>query len=104
MAVLSYFVIRTAFTNLGRMQGIICCIVVLCIYFGWITIGMFRSSKETNLSPLIDDYELANKRCVSDEVCPTSGGKGIFSFFSGGGNITNKLKNMNKNMNKSGKK
>jgi hypothetical protein len=104
MAVLSYFVIRTAFTNLGRMQGIICCIVVLCIYFGWITINMFKSSKETNLSPLIDDYELANKRCVSDEVCPTSGGKGIFSFFSGGGNITNKLKNMNKNMNKSGKK
>jgi hypothetical protein len=97
MAVLSYFIIRGAWRNMGQTSGIFCCIVVACIYFGWITIDMFKTVKETNLSPLIDDYQLANKKCHSDEVCPkVATSKGMFSFFSGGGNITNKLKNMNK--------
>jgi hypothetical protein len=97
MAVLSYFIIRGAWRNMGQTSGIFCCIVVACIYFGWITIDMFKTVKETNLSPLIDDYQLANKKCHSDEVCPkVAASKGMFSFFSGGGNITNKLKNMNK--------
>jgi hypothetical protein len=96
MAVFSYFIVSKAWTNLGQTSGIFCLLVVACIYFGWITIDMFKSIKETNLSPLIDDYEPAQKKCISDEVCQTNGGGGMFSFFSGGGNITRKLKNMGK--------
>jgi len=98
MAVFSYYIVSKAWTNLGQTSGLFCLLVVACIYFGWITIDMFKSIKETNLSPLIDDYEAAHKKCISTEVCQVNpgGSGGLFSFFSGGGNITRKLKNMSK--------
>lgn len=103
MAVLSYFIIKSAFTNLGRTKGILCCVIVACIYFGWITIDMFKNVKETKLTPLIDDYEQATRDCVSDEPCSiaqSSSGGGFLSFFTGGGNIARKLKKIGKGMKK----
>jgi hypothetical protein len=103
MAVFSYFIIKSVFSNLGNTTGILCCIIVACIYFGWITIDMFKSVKETNLTPLIDDYGQASRSCVSDAPCSiaqASPGGGFFSFFTGGGNIARKLKKIGKGMKK----
>lgn len=103
MAVLSYFIIKDAFANLGKTTGILCCVIVACIYLGWITIDMFKSIKETKLTPLVDDYEQATRDCVSDEPCSigqASSGGSFLSFFTGGGNIARKLKKIGKGMKK----
>jgi Na+/H+-dicarboxylate symporter len=91
MAVFSYYIIMSAFANLGTNSGILCCLVVACIYFGWIAIDLFRSVKETNITPVIGNYAQAIKECFSTEGCTSSGAK-----LTGGGNLFRQLKKLNK--------
>jgi hypothetical protein len=90
MTVFSYFMLINAFTILGSTSGICCLIVIILIYYHLISIDIFKSVKENNLSPVTNDYRQAIKKSTSSETCNISGG--------GGTNITNTLKKLAKNM------
>lgn len=59
---ISFFVILSAFSNLGTVAGIFSIITILLIYFGRIGINIFKPIPEMNLSPVVSN-EQADKTC-----------------------------------------
>lgn len=82
--ILSILIIISAFSNLGNIPGAFCLIVVLLIYFGFVSIDIFKEKEETNLSKLTS-FDQANKKCkyLSNYIYTQLLNK--IPFFSGGG-------------------
>ena len=99
MVIFSIFVVSSAFTYLGIMNGIVFLIGVLCIYFGVLKMDLFKQSIETNLTPFTVTKEIQAKRTV----CTTSEAKEkhglLYQMVFGkqsGGKLINDLKKLNK--------
>lgn len=97
---ISYFLISSAFSKLGTMAGIFSILTVILIYFGIISINIFKPVTENNLTPVVS-YDQAKKNCI-----PTKSANNLSNFFGlfggdqKGGNITKILKKIAKNQDK----
>ena len=102
MSVFSFFVITSAFANLGTISGIFSLITLGLIYAGIISIDLFKTSSEDGLTKLAS-YAQAKKVCNYMEAKKEHHGllyNLIFGNQSGGKNLTNELKKIGKNLSK----
>ena len=93
---ISLFMISLAFSNLGVMPGIFSIITLILIYYGIISINIFESIPERNLSPSVS-YEQAKKTCPATNKNEVKHGF-LYNLVFGqkGGNITKQLKKIGK--------
>jgi hypothetical protein len=99
MALFSFFVIVSAFTKLGTVPGIFSILVLALIYFGTISIDIFKAINKDNLSPVVS-YEQAKKTCSFKEQSKEKHGLLYDILFGGqkGGNLTKELKSIGKRL------
>jgi hypothetical protein len=99
MIIFSLFVVSIAFTKLGTAPGIFSIITLLLIYFGLISIDIFKSVEKENMSPIVS-FEQAKKKCVGSEFIKSS--SGFLGSLLGlkGGSISKELKNASKILSK----
>jgi hypothetical protein len=98
MGIISFFVIVSAFGKLGPIPGIISIVTFTLIYFGIISIDLFKPTNKDNLTALASDSQ-AKKTCSFKE--PTKGKHGfLYNLLIGqkGGNITKELKEIGKKL------
>jgi hypothetical protein len=98
VSIISLFVILNAFSKLGALPGIFSIITLALIYYGVISINIFQSIPEKNLTPSVS-YDQATKSCVNKGEIKEKKGY-FFGLFGGqkGGNITKELKKLGKNL------
>lgn len=101
MSIFSFFVIVTAFGSLGTIPGVFSIITLILIYFGIITIDLFKPNSEDGLTSLTS-YKQAIKTCnpLGKNVAKENHGLLYDLIFgqNGGGNISKELKNIGKNL------
>jgi hypothetical protein len=101
MSIFSFFVVVTAFGSLGAIPGIFSIITLLLIYFGIITIDLFKPNNEGGLSALTS-YKQAKKSCNYPDKNAAKEKHGLLYDLmfgqNGGGNISKELKNIGKNL------
>lgn len=99
MIVFSIFVISAAFTKLGTAPGIFSIITLLAIYFGLISIDIFKPVERESMSPVVS-FEQAKKKCLGVELI--KGSSGFLGSLLGlkGGSISKELKNAGKILSK----
>lgn len=100
-SIISLFVIISAFSNLGTIPGVFSLITLLLIYFGILSINIFKPINENNLSKLVS-YDQAKKTCkVNNNLFSNIFNKINIPFFSGGGKIlVNEINKLSKKINK----
>lgn len=100
MGTFSFFVIVSAFSNLGIVSGIFSIIVLLLIYFGTISIDLFNPIKKDNLSPLVS-FTQAKKTCSYKESAREKHGL-LYNLLFGqkGGTIVKDIKELGKRLSK----
>lgn len=98
MGIFSFFVIVSAFSKLGTVPGIFAVLTLALIYFGILTIDIFKPINKENLSPEVS-YEQAKKTCSFKEPVKEKHGF-LYDILLGqnGGNITKELKNIGKKL------
>jgi hypothetical protein len=98
VSIMSFFIILLAFSKLGTMPGILSMLTLGLVYWGIISINLFKPNNETNLSPLVS-YEQATKKCSFTKSKGEKHGF-LYNLLLGqsGGNITKELKKINKNL------
>lgn len=98
VGIISFFVIALAFANLGVVPGIISIVMLGLIYFGIISINIFKPIAETNLTPSVG-YAQATKKCSFTKSKESKHGF-LYNLLIGqkGGNITKELKKINKEL------
>lgn len=89
--IISFFVIISAFANIGITPGIFSILTIILIYFGIIPLGMFQSTKFENLSK-ITNFKQAEKVCNSNKQSVL---ENVFGS-QNGGNIIKELKKISK--------
>lgn len=97
VSIISLFVVFLAFSKLGSIAGVSSIITLCLVYYGVISIDMFKSIPEKNLTPSVS-YEQAKKTCSGKR---STGKHGFFSNLllgQKGGNITKELKKLGKNL------
>jgi hypothetical protein len=62
MSIFSILVVTSAFANLGTIPGVFSIITIILIYWGIISIDLFKGNKDSNLSTLTS-YDQATKIC-----------------------------------------
>jgi hypothetical protein len=99
MIVFSIFVVSIAFTKLGTAPGIFSIITLLAIYFGLISIDIFKPVERESMSPVVS-FEQAKKKCLGVELI--KGSSGFLGSLLGlkGGSISKELKNAGKILSK----
>jgi hypothetical protein len=80
VALISFFVVMAAFSNLGIVAGIFSIITILLIYFGRIGLNIFKPIPEMNLSPVVSNDQ-ATKKCETQSKSFLG-----FNIFGGKGN------------------
>jgi len=98
VSIISVFLVLLAFSKLGTVPGVFSIITVLCIYWGVISIDIFKPISETNLSTSVS-YDQAKKTCSAKPASKESHGF-LYNLLLGqkGGNITKELKKIGKNL------
>lgn len=98
VTLISLFLISLAFSNLGTGPGIFSIITVGLIYWGVISIDIFKPIPENNLTQVVS-YEQAKKTCSTKFLSQKKHGF-LYNLIFGqkGGNITKQLKKINKNL------
>ncbi len=99
MAVFSIFVISAAFNKLGTAPGIFSIVTLLAIYFGLISIDIFKPIERESMTPVVS-FDQAKKKCVG--VVQTNSSSSFLSSLLGlkGGSISKELKNASKILSK----
>jgi hypothetical protein len=99
MIIFSLFVVSIAFTKLGTAPGIFSIITLLAIYFGLISIDIFKPVERESMSPVVS-FEQAKKKCLGVELI--KGSSGFLGSLLGlkGGSISKELKNAGKILSK----
>jgi len=99
MCILSFFVIVSAFSNLGTIPGVFSIVTLFLIYWGTISIDIFKPIAKEDLSPLVG-YKQAKKTCSNDGKSKEKHGL-LYNFIfgqKGGNNITKDLKKIGKQL------
>jgi hypothetical protein len=100
MSIFSFFVIISAFANLGTIPGVFSIITLGLIYWGIISIDLFKETSEEGLSKLAS-YDQAKKVCNFTEAKKDNHGllyNLVFGNQSGGKNLAKELKKIGKNL------
>jgi len=101
MGIFSFFVIISAFSKLGTIPGVFSIVTVMLIYWGIITIDIFKPISKENLSPL-SSYKQAKKTCSNDIKEKAAEKHGLLYNMLFGGkreeNIAKDLRNLGKNL------
>jgi hypothetical protein len=97
MTIFSIFVITSAFTNLGTVPGIFSIITLILIYFGIISIDLFKENKNENLTALTS-YDQANKICNFKMNKETHGNLYKWLIGQKAGGIAKELKKIGKHL------
>lgn len=98
MGIFSFFVIVNAFGRLGLIPGIFSIIVLALIFFGIISIDLFKTINRDNSSPLVS-FNQAKKTCSFKELPKEKHGF-LYRLLFGqkGGNITKEIKSVGKRL------
>ena len=99
ISIFSFLVIVSAFSKLGAIPGGVSILVVALIYFGIISIDIFKPIHKEQLSKIVSTNQ-AKKTCTYNDSLPSKSG-GLYDMLfgqSGGGNITKELKNIGKRL------
>lgn len=98
VSIISLFVILLAFSKLGVVPGIFSIITLGLIYWGILSTELFKPINETNLTPVVG-YNQATKKCIFVKTKKDEHGF-LYNLILGqkGGNLTNELKKINKNL------
>lgn len=98
ISIFSFLVIVSAFTKLGTIPGVVSIVTVALIYFGIISIDIFKPINKEYLSKLVSNKQ-AKKICSYNETLQSKHGA-LYSMLFGqsGGNITKELKNIGKHL------
>lgn len=99
VSLISLFVVSLAFAKLGTVPGIFSIITIGLIYWGIISISLFKPISETNLSPAVS-YDQAKKTCSNIKTGKQSHGL-LYNLLigqNGGNNIKKELKKIGKNL------
>lgn len=99
ISIFSLFIVLLAFSNLGVIPGIVSVLVIALIYWGIISIDVFKPIPETNLTPSVS-YVQAVKKCSSIRKGEKHGFLYNLLFGQKGGNITKDLKKLRTTLNK----
>jgi hypothetical protein len=95
MSIFTLLIVISAFANLGTVPGIISFAILICIYFGFVSIDLFNPKVEPNLSTLVSNKQ-AKKMCHLNEPLKKKHGL-LYYLFSGGANDLKKdLKKLSK--------
>jgi len=87
-SVISLFVVLCAFANLGGLAGGLSILTIILIYFGMVSIDIFNSINEENMSK-VTSYEQAKKTCkVAKSVEIMNFFKSLNPFSGGGKKLT----------------
>lgn len=99
MIVFSIFVVSVAFSTLGTAPGVFSIITLLAIYFGLISIDIFKPIERESMTPVVS-FEQAKKKCLGVE--PVKSASSFLSSLLGlkGGSISKELKNASKILSK----
>jgi hypothetical protein len=98
MTIFSIFVITSAFANLGTISGVFSIITLILIYWGIISIDLFKENKDMGLSAL-SSYDQAKKICNFKDNKAKHGT--LYNWIigqEGGGNIKQTLKKIGKDL------
>ena len=99
-SVISLFVVLCAFANLGGLAGGLSILTIILIYFGMVSIDIFNSINEENMSK-VTSYEQAKKTCkVAKSVEIMNFFKSLNPFSGGGKKLTDEIKKIGKQINK----
>jgi hypothetical protein len=98
VTIISIFLVLLAFSNLGTVPGVFSILTVALIYWGVISINIFKPVSEQHLTEAVS-YDQAKKTCTNKGEHKS---KSWFDIFGGqkGGNITKELKKLAKTHNK----
>jgi hypothetical protein len=97
-SIISIFVVLCAFANLGGLAGGISILTIILIYFGMVSIDIFNSINEENLSK-VTSYEQAKRTCkIAKSFEMASFFKSLNPFNGGGKKLTNEIKKLGKNI------
>ena len=97
-SIISIFVVLCAFANLGGLAGGISILTIILIYFGMVSIYIFNSINEENLSK-VTSYEQAKRTCkIAKSAEMASFFKSLNPFSGGGKKLTNEIKKLGKHM------
>ena len=98
MSILSFFVVISAFSNLGTIPGIFSMIVLILIFWGIISIDLFKTIDPENLSKLVSNNQ-AKKVCSFKEATKSKHGFLYNLIFpqKGGEQLVKELKKIGKN-------
>jgi len=101
MGIFCFFVIVSAFAKLGTISGVFSIVTLLLIYWGIISIDIFKPISKENLSPLTS-YKQAKKTCSEDIKSKSTEKHGLLYDILMGGkreeNIKKELKNLGKKL------
>jgi hypothetical protein len=99
MSIFSFFVILSAFSNMGAIPGLFSILVLILIYFGIISINIFQPTGRGNLTGLVSNSQ-AKKTCNNKDYKPKNKHGLLYTLIYGqrGGKISNELKNIGKNL------
>lgn len=108
MSIISILLVITAFSTLGPTQGIFLLFVLALIYWGIISIDIFKPIKEDNLSPIVSNKQAKKKCDASDSMISKAKHHGFINNFinfffpshtqSGGKNLAKELKKIGKKL------
>jgi len=98
MSILSFFIILSAFSNLGTIPGIFSIITVLLIIFGVFSIGIFKTTGPENLTPVVSNEQA--KKISNIKAPPVEHGffQDLFFPQKGGKKLVNELKKLGKKL------
>ena len=100
-SIISIFVVLSSFSNLGTIPGLFCLLTVGLIYFGILSINIFKPINDENLSKLVS-YEQAKKTCKAKiDTYSNIFQKFNVPFLSGGGKkLVDEINKLSKKLNK----
>ena len=98
VSIISLFIILLAFSKLGAIAGVCSIVTLFLVYYGIISIDLFKAIPEKNLTPSVS-YNQAKKTCSSKAATSEKHGF-LYNLLSGqkGGNIANELKKIGKKL------
>jgi hypothetical protein len=85
MSIFSFFVIVNAFSKLGTLPGVFSILILVAIYYGIISIDIFKQELKEDLSPLLS-YSQAKKTCTNHPSMKNKHGL-LYNLLFGGENI-----------------
>jgi hypothetical protein len=95
---ISICMVLLAFSKLGAISGIFSLVTIAIIYYGYVSLDVFNSTTDNNLSPLVSDNQ-AIKKCVTGPKGSKHGFLYNMLIGQNGGNITNQIKRIGKKIN-----